>query len=361
MVGDARGGSAPGVHRRRPVADRRVEQDEDRAASGEMLQVAREEAEAEGRDPGKVLLAPFRLHDLRRDGPLPACSGSARGVEVVELCLNHVSGTYRGHRRRPTSVDTLVDEQRAALEALERAHPAPRAAAKKDAWPYAEKGARRAGREPRGGEPENGGGRASRLSARRCCRRGSARRWRRGSWLQPCPKAGSGVHSDKIDGELYRLEEAGARTARVRSRGVEADDVRDEDLPRRAAQGQQAHRWVAGGPSAAARIRRPESPPRDLREVLRQGGRSCPGHGGEEVAEERQASLQNEARDVVPKPHRPAPDAFEKRLAAEAALRLCRVHEIEPTTTKGGTLCALAAALHGEPGRQTCRSTAELR
>ena len=78
-----------------------------------MLQVAREEAEAEGRDLGRVL-APFRLHDLRRT----AASGMQRlgtRVEVVELCLNHVSGSYAGitgtYQRDP-----MLDERRVAMQ-----------------------------------------------------------------------------------------------------------------------------------------------------------------------------------------------------------------------------------------------------
>jgi integrase len=83
------------------------------ALDAAMLQVAREEAEAEGRDPDKVL-APFRLHDLRRT----AASGMQRlgtRVEVVELCLNHVSGSYAGitgtYQRDP-----MLDERRAAMQ-----------------------------------------------------------------------------------------------------------------------------------------------------------------------------------------------------------------------------------------------------
>jgi hypothetical protein len=45
---------------------------------------------------------------------------------------------------------------------------------------------------------------------------------------------------------------------------------------------------------------------------------------------------------------KPKPSADEKRLAAEAALQLLKMHGIDPTTTKNGVLCALAAALYGD-------------
>ena len=45
---------------------------------------------------------------------------------------------------------------------------------------------------------------------------------------------------------------------------------------------------------------------------------------------------------------KPKPDAYEKRLAAEAALHLLKTHEVDPTTTKTGAFCKLAAALYGD-------------
>ena len=45
---------------------------------------------------------------------------------------------------------------------------------------------------------------------------------------------------------------------------------------------------------------------------------------------------------------KPKPDAYEKRLAAEAALHLLRMHDMDPTTTKAGEFCKLAAALYGD-------------
>ncbi len=45
---------------------------------------------------------------------------------------------------------------------------------------------------------------------------------------------------------------------------------------------------------------------------------------------------------------KPKPDAYEKRLAAEAALHLLKLHDIDPTTTKTGPFCKLAAALYGD-------------
>ena len=45
---------------------------------------------------------------------------------------------------------------------------------------------------------------------------------------------------------------------------------------------------------------------------------------------------------------KPKPSADEKRLAAMAALRLLRTHDIDPTTTKTGAFCKLAAVLYGD-------------
>jgi hypothetical protein len=44
---------------------------------------------------------------------------------------------------------------------------------------------------------------------------------------------------------------------------------------------------------------------------------------------------------------KPKPDAYEKRLAAGAALHLIKMHDIDPTTTKAGAFCKLAAVLYG--------------
>jgi hypothetical protein len=46
---------------------------------------------------------------------------------------------------------------------------------------------------------------------------------------------------------------------------------------------------------------------------------------------------------------KPKPRAEAKRLAAWAALHLCEIHNIKPTTTKTDKLCKIAAALYGEP------------
>ena len=46
----------------------------------------------------------------------------------------------------------------------------------------------------------------------------------------------------------------------------------------------------------------------------------------------------------------PKPDAYEKRLAAKAALHLLKMHDIDPTTTKTGAFCKLAAVLYGDKG-----------
>ena len=47
---------------------------------------------------------------------------------------------------------------------------------------------------------------------------------------------------------------------------------------------------------------------------------------------------------------KPRPDAYEKRLAAEAALHLLKLHKIGPTTTKTGAFCKLTAVLYGDQG-----------
>ena len=56
---------------------------------------------------------------------------------------------------------------------------------------------------------------------------------------------------------------------------------------------------------------------------------------------------------------KPKPDAYEKRLAAEAALHLLKLHKINPTTTKTGAFCKLAAVLYGDQSddlQYHCRS-----
>jgi hypothetical protein len=45
---------------------------------------------------------------------------------------------------------------------------------------------------------------------------------------------------------------------------------------------------------------------------------------------------------------KPKPSADEKRLAAEAALQLLKTHDIDPTATKAGAFCKLAAVLYGD-------------
>jgi integrase len=80
-----------------------------------MLDAAREDAAAAGRDPAEVALPLWRLHDLRRT----AVTGMARAgadLHVIERAVNHVSGsfggivaTYQKHRYEA--------EKRAALEA----------------------------------------------------------------------------------------------------------------------------------------------------------------------------------------------------------------------------------------------------
>jgi hypothetical protein len=45
---------------------------------------------------------------------------------------------------------------------------------------------------------------------------------------------------------------------------------------------------------------------------------------------------------------KPKPDSYEKRLAAEAALHLLKLHHMDPTATKTGAFCKLAAVLYGD-------------
>ncbi len=45
---------------------------------------------------------------------------------------------------------------------------------------------------------------------------------------------------------------------------------------------------------------------------------------------------------------KPKPNADEKRRAAEAALHLLKMYRIDPTTTKKGVFCKLAAVLYGD-------------
>jgi integrase len=79
-----------------------------------MLAVAREEAETTGRDPAEVVIPRWTIHDLRRT----CASGMQRlgvRVEVIERCLNHLSGSYQGivgtYQRDP-----MLAERREALE-----------------------------------------------------------------------------------------------------------------------------------------------------------------------------------------------------------------------------------------------------
>ncbi len=60
-----------------------------------MLAEAREEARTAGRDPAEVVIPRWTIHDLRRT----CASGMQRlgvRVEVIERCLNHLSGSYQG-------------------------------------------------------------------------------------------------------------------------------------------------------------------------------------------------------------------------------------------------------------------------
>jgi integrase len=60
-----------------------------------MTRLAREDAGRAGRDPGKIKIPPWTLHDLRRT----AVTGMARAgadLHVIERAVNHVSGSFGG-------------------------------------------------------------------------------------------------------------------------------------------------------------------------------------------------------------------------------------------------------------------------
>jgi integrase len=79
-----------------------------------MIALTREEAEITGRDAAEVTIPRWTIHDLRRT----CASGMQRlgvRVEVIERCLNHLSGSYQGvsgiYQRDP-----MLEERREALE-----------------------------------------------------------------------------------------------------------------------------------------------------------------------------------------------------------------------------------------------------
>ena len=83
-----------------------------------MLAILQKEATEGGGDPEKVVLQPWRIHDLRRT----VASGMARlgiNLPVIERVLNHVSGSFGGivgvYQRHE-----FQDEKQAALEAWGR-------------------------------------------------------------------------------------------------------------------------------------------------------------------------------------------------------------------------------------------------
>jgi integrase len=79
-----------------------------------MLQIAREEAKAAGRDPDTVTLAPFRLHDVRR-----SVASKMQKINiptaVIERALNHVSGSFAGITGT-YQVDPMSEQTRDAFE-----------------------------------------------------------------------------------------------------------------------------------------------------------------------------------------------------------------------------------------------------
>jgi hypothetical protein len=84
--------------------------------------------------------------------------------------------------------------------------------------------------------------------------------------------------------------------------------------------------------------RAPAIPPATLREIV----------GSEAEAEEVEARLTGIAQAGPRLDHKPKPDAYEKRMAAEAGLRLCERFDVRPTTTKRSTFWRLAAVLYGD-------------
>ncbi len=86
-----------------------------RILDAHMLAAARQEAAERGEDPDKIVIAPWRIHDLRRT----AASGMARlGIQlpVIEKVLNHQGGSFSGIVR-VYQRHSYADEKRAALEA----------------------------------------------------------------------------------------------------------------------------------------------------------------------------------------------------------------------------------------------------
>lgn len=78
-----------------------------------MIDILRETATKEGRDPDKVRLEPWTFHDIRRT----VASGMARlnvAVHVVEAILNHRSGSIKGVAAVYNRYD-YADEKRGAL------------------------------------------------------------------------------------------------------------------------------------------------------------------------------------------------------------------------------------------------------
>jgi len=82
---------------------------------GEMLAIARKEAEERGEEPEGISIEPWTYHDLRRT----AASGMARlsvPVHIVEAVLNHRSGSIKGVAAVYNRYD-YAEEKRAALTA----------------------------------------------------------------------------------------------------------------------------------------------------------------------------------------------------------------------------------------------------
>jgi hypothetical protein len=165
--------------------------------------------------------------------------------------------------------------------------------------------------------------------------------------MNPAEKIiGKTIDRAELDAELFRLDEMRAGRYLIRARGSK--------------QAMQAVRRVY---DALRRLKAAMSQlPEDFKllfggdEMLRQL-EVYEAVLGKEVVATGKLQEQLDAKSGQPKPaaieikrSRRKRTADDKRLAAELALRLCELHNIEPTTTKTGKFVKLAAVLYGDSG-----------
>jgi hypothetical protein len=97
-----------------------------------MLIEAQAEAKAAGRDPARVNIAGWRLHDLRRT----CATGIGIAPHIVEAVLNHVSGAKAGvagtYNRAVYAAEKEVARERRALHVAHIG--APRSRAMSRSW-----------------------------------------------------------------------------------------------------------------------------------------------------------------------------------------------------------------------------------